>query len=336
MTTKKALKTSVGVAIIIVVPMLPGLVLAASSLKGATGTWMLAAVTVTLATLLVGARLGTVVGLCLTTAVFLGYLAAGDPWFAMIVMACSAGLYGLSSRWGVHTAISMAPISLAFIMAERIPIIESASMMENALITALAALGATLWSIPVGWFMGTKIPHPALKPLSPVRARYFAIVMAVVTGTAMWFVVYFDWKHGGAWFLLTLFVVIQPRMHATWVKALERALGTILGFAIAYAISTVITAEWLLYLAGVICLGTAAAMYISPKRSYWQYATFLTPAIVILEGTSSSIVTTDLQRLRFTLLGVLVALVVLAVLVPIFGRSTHADDTKQDEHSVGQ
>jgi uncharacterized membrane protein YccC len=184
--------------------------------------------------------------------------------------------------------------------------------------------------------MAKRIPHRELHPLNSTRAHAFAIVIAVVTGTAMWFVVHFDWKHGGAWFLLTLFVVIQPNMRATWVKALQRGLGTILGFAIAFAISMVITADWLLYLAGVICLGTAAAMYLSPKRSYWQYATFLTPAIVILEGTSSSIVTTDLQRLRFTLLGVLVALVVIAVLSLIFGRSTRSTDAKQVEHSVDQ
>jgi uncharacterized membrane protein YccC len=182
-------------------------------------------------------------------------------------------------------------------------------------------LGATLWSVPVGWFMGTKIPHRALHPLTPTRAQRFAIVMAIVTGASMWIVVDFNWKHGGAWFLLTLFVVIQPNMHATWVKGLQRALGTILGFVIAYAISAVITAEWMLYIAGVICLVTAVAMYLSPKRSYWQFATFLTPAIVILEGASNSIVTTDFQRLQFTLLGVSVALVLIALLVPIFGRS---------------
>jgi hypothetical protein len=334
MFTRKTLKTSVGVAIIIVVPMLPGLALAASPLKSASGTWMLAAVTATLASLLVGARLGIVVGLGLTAASFLGYLATGDPWLAMIVMACSAGLYGLSSRLGVHTAISMAPISLAFIMAERIPILDGASVLENALLTALVVLSATLWSVPIGWFMGKRIPHRVLHPLNSTRAHAFAIVIAVVAGTAMWVVVHFDWKHGGAWFLLTLFVVIQPNMHATWIKSLQRALGTILGFAIAYVISVVITAEWLLYIAGLICLGTAVFMYINPKRNYWQYATFLTPAIVILEGTSNSIVSTGLQRLRFTLLGVLVSLVVLALLVPIFGRSPRpAHPTHEEQHA---
>lgn len=325
------MRTTIGIAIIVFVPMIPGLALAATEWRAATGTWALAAMTITLATMLTGVRLGIGVGIALAIASFFGYLAADNPWLALIVMGCSASLYGMSSRRGLNSAIVMAPISLSFIMAEQIPIIATADDARNALLTSLVVLLATLWSAPIGWFMSTRLPKRTMKELSPARARTFTIVMAVVAGIAMWFTVYFQWKHGGAWFLLTLFVVLQPNMRDTWTKSLERAVGTILGVAIAYGVSLVVRIEWMLYLAGFIFLGIAIAMFISPKRTYWQFATFLTPGIVLLEGTGSSIATTDLQRLQFTLLGVATSLCVVALLIPIYGR-----EPRPESHPVAE
>jgi hypothetical protein len=325
MAAEKALKRIVAIVLITVLPLLPGFALSALGYPTAVGTWALAALMVAIAALLGDVRIAIFAGISLSIASFFGYLTAENPWLAMLVMAVSAAAYGLCFQLGIQSAVSLAPIALAFTMAQPTAIAVNESTAFNALLTALLVLGATAWALPIGWFFGKQLTKPALHPVSKKRAHIFAALLASATGVAMWFVSDLKLEHGGAWFLLTLFVVIQPRMRDTWRKSLERALGTILGFGIAFAIGTFISAKPLLYAMGFICVALATWMFLNPKRSYWQYATFLTPGIVILEGTGSSIQTTDLQRLQFTLLGVGVALVLLAVLRLITGSDESID-----------
>lgn len=316
----KKLKLIVGIVIVSVVPILPGLIAVSTSLQSVTGTWALAALAITLSTMFAGIRIGILVALCLTIASFFGYLAAGNPWLAMIVMGISAGLYGLSSGKGLNSAIAMAPIALGFIMAERTPIVDSANTVENALFTALVVLAASLWSAPIGWFMSSRLPEKVRHAIPRERAHIFAIVIALVSGMGMWLAIQYNWKHGGAWFIMTLFVVIQPYLRDTWKKSLQRGLGTTLGFGIAYVVSVSIKAEWLLYVVGLVFLTVSVGFLLSPKHNYWQYTAAITPGIVIMEGTGTSIVTTDVQRLQFTMLGVAIALIAVAVLEPFFGK----------------
>ena len=325
MAGKKALKRIVAILLIVVLPLLPGFALSALGYPTAVGTWALAALTVAIAALLGDVRIAIFAGIGLSIASFFGYLTAENPWLAMLVMAASAAIYGLCFQRGIQSALSLAPISLAFTMAEPTAIAVNGSTAFNALLTALIVLGATVWALPIGWFFGKRLTKPALHPVSKKRAHTFAALLALTTGVGMWFVSDLKLEHGGAWFLLTLFVVIQPNRRDTWRKSLERALGTILGFGIAFAIGTLISAKPLLYASGFICIAIAVWMFLSPKRSYWQYATFLTPGIVILEGTGSSIDTTDLQRLQFTLLGVAVALGLVVAYRLVTGREDSID-----------
>jgi len=325
MAVEKAVKRIVAIALITVLPLLPGFALSALGYPTAVGTWALAALTVAIAALLGDVRIAIFAGIGLSIASFFGYLTAENPWLAMLVMAMSAAAYGLCFQRGIQSAISLAPISLAFTMAEPTAIAVNESTAFNAMLTALVVLAATAWALPIGWFFGKQLTKPAPHPVSKKRAHVFAVLLASATGVAMWFVSDLKLEHGGAWFLLTLFVVLQPRMRDTWRKSLERALGTILGFGIAFAVGTFISAKPLLYVIGFFCVALATWMFLSPKRSYWQYATFLTPGIVILEGTGSSIETTDLQRLQFTLLGVAVALG-LVVALRLFTGSDESID----------
>ena len=313
MAVAKKVKTVVAVILISVLPILPGFGFAALGYSTVIATWALAALTVAIAALLSDVRVAIFTGAALSVATFFGYLAAENPWLAMLVMGVSAGLYGLCFQRGIQAAVSLAPIALAFTMAEPTAIEPSASAGINALLTALVVLAATVWALPIGWFFGRQLSKPAPHPISQQRARVFALLLAITTGGAMWFVSYFTWEHGGAWFLLTLFVVLQPVMKDTWHKSLERALGTILGFGIAFAVGSLISAKPILYIVGFCCVAIATWLFLSPKHSYWQYATLLTPGIVILEGTSSSIETTDIQRLQFTLLGITVAIILLFI-----------------------
>ena len=81
----------------------------------------------------------------------------------------------------------------------------------------------------------------------------------------------------------------------------------------------------LLSLIGTVFLMVAFLLMLQ-GRPYWLYATVLTPAIVLLESSGSTVDTVAKVRLGATLIGVAVTLIVMLALVPfstrLFGTSS--------------
>ena len=119
------------------------------------------------------------------------------------------------------------------------------------------------WPLPYSWSFGFSswLPcHPSSEPgsigackwpeartsgwLGPVvaskrriQALWWGALLAVMVGPATWIVLRHDLGKGGSWLLLAMLVVFQPFVSHPWQRSLFRALGTILGFVVAFAIS---------------------------------------------------------------------------------------------------
>jgi len=310
----RQLSLALGFVCLLVLPLAPAVVLAPLGLGRGTGTWALAAVACSLATILVTPGLGARAGAALAVATTLGFLAAPTPWAAAIVMAAGAALYGRSSRWGVSSAIVVAPIALGFVMTDRVSVVESASDLHNAAVVGGITLVASLWGVLVGWILGRKVPRKALEPVPARQATTFAVVMAVVSGVTMWVVSALELGHTGGWVLATLFVMIQPSTGDTWSRTLHRLLGTLLGFVIALVAGVLIGAAWAHYLIALACMVTAAVIRLTPERPYWQYATFLTPAVVLAAGAGGAVLDVDRARLGATLAGGVISIALVAAI----------------------
>jgi uncharacterized membrane protein YgaE (UPF0421/DUF939 family) len=132
---------------------------------------------------------------------------------------------------------------------------------------------------------------------------------------ATWVVVDRDLGHTGGWVILTIVVIVQPALGAGLTKAAQRAAGTVLGFAIAIAIGSILGTGPLLYALGTAFL-MAALVVMLQGRPYWVYAALLTPAIVLLESAGSTVDQVAKERLAATLAGVAITILVLLVLAP--------------------
>lgn len=305
-----------GITSLLLLPMLPAVLLHFLHLDAGIGTWMLGALATAIAAAMLNARMGLILTGLLALLSGVGYAGAHHAWLAALVMAVGAGLYGLSSRRGVQPYVSMGPIALAFIVAEGIAPKPEASVWTNAAITAGLVVLSGIWGSAIGALIGRRVSMPALNPLPAKRAQWYAVLMAVTLGIAMWFVSHFQWQHGGAWMLLTMLIVIQPYVQDTWRKGLQRVLGTILGFSIVMVIAELTTSELAL---GLFALGfLAVAMYVQliAHKPYWIYATLLTPGIVIAESIGSSVDALAFARLGFTLAGAAVAFGIVAIFGP--------------------
>jgi uncharacterized membrane protein YccC len=184
---------------------------------------------------------------------------------------------------------------------------------KNALVLAAVALVGGLWGVLAGMFIAQRMPRKPPVPSSFHLALTYGLTLGIVTGAAMAVVVAMQLQHGGAWMILTIIVVAQPGLHRTWTKTRDRLIGTALGFAIALAVGLVITQTTLVLLAGLLFMAISAFILLESGRPYWQFVTFLTPAIVLVEGAGTDVVATDMARIWFTVLGAAIAVAVLFV-----------------------
>ena len=97
----------------------------------------------------------------------------------------------------------------------------------------------------------------------------------------------------------------------------ERASGTVIGFGIAIVLYAILDLPAVLYVCAAVLMVLALVALQVQHRPYWQYVALLTPAVVLLEGGSGSVVDTALARLGFTLLGAALAVAIELALAPL-------------------
>ncbi|MDD2858016.1 MAG: FUSC family protein [Candidatus Nanopelagicales bacterium] len=248
-------------------------------------------------------------------AAFAGVLTWAQPhaWAAALVMAAAALLRGLTAIDGLHNALMTSVITLGFVVAK--PPTPQTDLAAPVAV-ALVVLATCLWVTLIALVTRRWSRKPALVRIPRQRAIAFSVVLALMVGAATWFVVRLDLGEGGAWIILTLLVVVQPYLKDGMRKAIERSAGTLLGFVLAVAIGLLTTSSMVLGILGAACMVTATAAMIL-GRPYWQYAAFLTAAIILFVGSDGSVLHTAEVRLGATLIAVVATMAVIIVLTPV-------------------
>lgn len=324
--SSKNARTTKFVVVVLAVVMVPGLIfsLLVSPLVG--GVAGIAAMGAFLSALKSSLRSTIVFCVAMTVTSALVVLATPNPWLVAAIFLVSGLGVGVVAEHGLRATYGLVPMTAGFVLAgvEQVPV----APLRNALIVAgVIIVSAALAVLVVQSTMKT-IPKGASEIVGHVRALSFGVVLGVMLAITAWIVTRYDLAHFGAWLILTLVVIMQPNIGDSWRKALQRAAGTVLGFFISIGIATTIDSSALLYVAAVIAVGLAATAMVDHKP-YWMYATALTVAIVIFEGSSTSIVDTAKERLWATVIAALAALAVMAVLLPFEKRadtSRHAPE----------
>ena len=310
----------IGLVLVLAAIVLPGLVLTIAGRSDAAGASALAASTGLMAMLATGPRIAVPLAVLLGPASALAVLTAELPVAAAVLMGAVAAAAGLGARLHASAYLVMAPIGLAFLLAE--PPRDPAGDPLPALAVILVTAGSALWAAGIAWLLVRGRHRDHAEPMAWSRVGAFAAVLGVAVGGASAAVTALDLGHGGAWFVMTLLVVIQPYVRDAWSKTVQRAVGTVVGFALALVAGMVVGHAVVVYLVAAAFLAVALLAWQAWHRPYWQYVAMLTPAIVLFEGASTSIVDTALARLGFTLLGVAVAIALEAVAIP-FERRAH-------------
>jgi len=283
----------------------------------AAGMLGLGGLGIVLATLAAGLRIGALAALAVGAAS--GIAVAGSAVIAVgvLVMVATALGLGVSARWHWNRAFIALPITVAFVVAEDPTQDPLASGITFGAAMAGYGLLVAVISSPLRPHKHADQGTPAPAPASWSRTWGYAAVLATTTAATSAIALGLDWGHTGGWLMMTPFIVIQPYVQDGWRKALSRTLGTVSGFLIAYALAELLGAGNLVTVIGV-AFGVLAATAMVERWPYAVYATFLTPAIVILESSGRPIQTTADNRLVATISGVALALLAMAIATPLY------------------
>jgi len=122
----------------------------------------------------------------------------------------------------------------------------------------------------------------------------------------------------GYWVTLTVLVVLQPQSGATFIKAVQRVVGTVLGGVIAAAIALAVHDTWWI-LAVVFVLATVSVAVL--PINYAVFSMFLTPTFVLLAEVNAADWHLANLRIVNTLIGGVLALLGTRLLWPRSGRA---------------
>lgn len=129
-----------------------------------------------------------------------------------------------------------------------------------------------------------------------------------------------------AWVTVTALAVMQPYPGATWTRALERAMGTVLGCLVTAALMAILHSTWALTLA-VFPL-SVAAVYTKP-RSYRLFTFFLTPVFVLFLDAGHGDFSTVVLRAVDSGIGASIALAATFLVFPSW-EGTRMDTALED------
>jgi hypothetical protein len=312
-------------AIALVLAMIPGLVLMALGYGDGSTLTVFAAVAGLIACVTAGWRVAAlaVTGLAVATAVVMPL--AEVPWAAATVLAAVSAIVAYSSRRGIASGLMLVPIALAFTVTD--PPLDTLDYPQRALVAALAVLGAGVFAV-VATRLLVHQQLPAGDCVSQGRAALYAAIIAVLVWLATWIVILNDLGLAGAWSVMTILLVVQPYLQDGWQIAMHRAVGTLVGFAIALSFVVVSGLPVIIYASGGVFL-YLAMMFKFSARPYWQYAALVTPAVVLLEGASGSLDVLAWQRLVATVVAVLASLVVMLLARPLYLAGARRHDLER-------
>lgn len=320
------MKFLVSMATVTITLVVPGAILERAGVSHA-GVVGLSGLAVVIATATLGWRVGVGTGVAVTAGVVMAD-AFSDSWFlATTVMVLGSVAYGLSAQRGWQRGVILAPIAMGFAIAE--PPSQAWAGDHPVLLVAVATAATSAFAVLVTVVLSRGASSLSPTPIDPLRARGFALMLGIAAAVTTPITVLAGWGHAGGWLIMTPLIVIQPVLHDAVTKSLRRASGTIAGFIVAVGIGAVIPEAWALYVLGAVFAGFA--LYAMDRR--WDYSIFaaaITVAVVLLEGTATSVADTGRWRLIATLLGVGIAVAVTAALSPLYKRETQRAGTGQD------
>ena len=235
---------------------------------------------------------------------------------ATLLIAACAGLSAYSSRWGYQAPSLMIAILIPYSIHEPPgPLPNGDFGWMYYLMILVVALAAGFWAITLLSFaLRRRSTKPIPLEIVPAPdALLGAVLVTVVTGSIAFIALQWFPETMWVWLLLTILLLTKPTKGLNLLQTRDRAVGTVIGALIAGLIVTLGTPKQITGVLALLLIVAALTAMLS-GLPYWLYASFLTPAIVLMDASANDVFELAAERVAFTLFGACVA-VGLAFLV---------------------
>jgi uncharacterized membrane protein YccC len=178
---------------------------------------------------------------------------------------------------------------------------------ERVLWFALGSLGGVV--LMVAAYAGSaSAPRPPAIDRGLLGAHALRLASIVAVTTLLYQLL--ELEHG-YWVPLTVLAVLQPNEHASDVRAIQRAAGTIVGTALIALLTVATGNEWLM----VACQGIAAfGLFALFARGYFWLVVLLTPtALLTVSAVDYQGVAVAIERAGWSALGIALGLAIAEV-----------------------
>jgi len=254
----------------------------------------------------------------------LGILSSQSAPLAVLTMGLLGALAGYCFSVSLRLAILGLSVSLALMVAQGL-FLAPEDAAPALLYATVGALGQALWSLLV-WFFAdraaddeaggwnTRVALSALRSNltlgSPSARHAIRFGLALAAGVALYRLL--DMHVHGFWIPLTILFVMRPEIGETHKRLALRALGTVLGLAIATAAAEAFATEDLI--AGAILSVAAALSFGLLTVQYALFTAAITVYVVLLSATlgEPAFQAAD-ERAVGTALGILIAFLAFAI-----------------------
>jgi Fusaric acid resistance protein-like len=279
-----------------------------------------------------GAALACCASVAVATAVQGSVAASVAAAFALI------GLAAFLRTFGHHGGLTGFVVGAIFVITNGIPA-ESLDVGERVLWFGLGSLGGVVLMV-AAYARAAPPLSPGSPPFPKVVAsgarqlrravagdallRAHALRLAAIVAATTLLYQLLELEHG-YWVPLTVLAVLQPDEHASDVRAVQRAAGTLVGTALIALLTIATGAEWLM----VAGQGIAAfALFALFARGYFWLVVLLTPtALLTLSAVDYQGVAVAVERAGWSALGIALGLAIAEVcwrLAPHLPRTTPA------------
>jgi hypothetical protein len=265
-------------------------------------------------------------------AALLATLAAPHAWLLALIGIVWVGLWALLRAAGPTGSLTGFATGAVFVVIGGFPPHAEALGTRELLFTAGAFAGLALMVVarrgpqaPVPVARGTVTAvRDAVRHDSTLRAHAVRLSLAVALATLI--------ERGlglphGYWVPLTVLAIVQPAAHATEVRSLQRAAGTLVGVVVIIAITAVTGEVWAL----VACTAIASlGLFTLDERGYFWLVVMLTPtALLLLSIATFQGFLVGVERTLNSALGILIGLIIADVAQRI-GRPSKPTPTRSE------
>lgn len=307
------------------------------TLAGWSGTLVIGGMAlagVTAAAIVGGFVFGAIISVVLPLAAAVGMLVRETPWAVGLLMVVLGGLYGWWAASGLASGAVMVPTLVPYFIQDPPRLFTDAAPAIDAqyllgVIGVFAVSG--LW---VSFLVGRIILKGKTMPKSPQQpgpAVAYGMFLGAAAGITAMIAVSTDKGVHWAWITLTIFALSSTTGELDAKKVRDRLSGTFAGFLLAILVFATSLGPVALGVTALLCL-TGGMVLLLTHKPYWSYVSLMTPTVVLLDSSTGKDSTWIAeQRLLFTLLGAVIAVVVTVVANHALSRWLRDDAQNRDD-----